>query len=156
MRLRFGEKAAGEVRLEPREVRFPARSGLRGERAVVEDVSEDEQAAAFVGGQHEAVPLAVEGPGEAVRCGDLGHLPGHSGGFEGLSGGGGPFGRGGEPALKLCGLADGAPHPLDGVSEPALEAQRGAPVDRLQGSVHHGLPSRCRSRSSRRSGQKAR
>src|SRR5918999_911049 len=70
--LLFGEKAARKVRLEPREVGLPARSGLSGERVVVEDVREDEQAAASVGCQLEAVALAVEGPGEAVRWVDVG------------------------------------------------------------------------------------
>lgn len=99
--LLFGEPAAGQVRLKPREVALPARRGLRGKGAVVEDVDEDQQAAALLHGQLEAVELAVEDPGEAMRCVDFGHLPGHAARLEGLSGCGDPVGGGGKPALEL-------------------------------------------------------
>lgn len=83
--LLFGEVSAGEMRLEPRKVCFPTGCGLGCERAVVEDVGEDQQAAVFLSGQLEAVSLAAEGPGQAVGCIDLGHLAGRAVGLEGLT-----------------------------------------------------------------------
>jgi hypothetical protein len=156
VRLLFGEVPAGKMRLKPRQIGVPAGCGLRCARAVVEEVGKDQPTAAFVSGQLEAVAIAAEGPGQTMGCIDLSHLAGRAVGLEGLTRLRCPVGRGGKLPLKLCGVCDCSPHALDGVGERAIEAQRWATVDGLQGSVGHGFSSRCRSRASRRSDQNAR
>ncbi len=143
--------------LEAVEVGLPAGGVLRGGTVgVVEDMCEDEHARVAGVLQLEGVALLTPGPGEQARLVERDDLAALPFALERLAERGRPRHRRDEPARELRRFGDRAPDTLDRVGQAALEAQRRAAVDGLQGAVHQGLSSRCRSSASRRSDQNAR
>src|SRR4051812_7991772 len=108
------------MRVEAVEVRRPARRVLPvGAVVGIEDVREDEQAAVAVKAQLEAVALDAPLPRETVRRLEDRDAALLAGGLELLARLRDPRRPGDEPLRHLVRLGDGAPDPLDGVSEAA-------------------------------------
>ena len=104
VRFLFGQVPAPEVGVQPGEVRLPPGGVLGAQRAVVEDVSEGQQAAVALRPKLEPKALSAPGPGEQARRVDLGHLAGFAVGLEGFAGLGSPLDRREEPLGQLLGL----------------------------------------------------
>jgi predicted RNA-binding Zn ribbon-like protein len=134
----FGQESPPQVRFEPVEVGVPPGGPLGSGGTIVEDVAEDEQAAAIPGVQFDPVPVPGEGPGDhvwRVELGDFALLPSN---VEDFAGFGLPVRGCGKPAPKLGGHGDGLPYPLDGVGEVPFEAKSGTVVDGVKRGVHSG------------------
>ena len=147
---------AVEVGVEPVEVDLPPRRIVCDQRRVLEDVREGDDAALAVRLELEREAFAAPRPGEKARLLHGDDLPGLVHAPELSADLGAPLHGRDEPRAELLWIGHRPPDALDRMVEMGLQDERGAAVDGLLASVHHGFSSRCRSSAASRSDQYAR